>query len=334
VTGVNASNDPVPRRRSVPYAPQLAWWDRPLRERAPEAGIETLQVKTPDGLTLFAQVAGNPHGPEIVFIHGYSQCHLSWRRQMADRALAAQFRMVAYDLRGHGLSDKPFERERYRDDRLWADDLAAVMDAAGLKKPALVAWSYAGRVVSDYVRLHGQDRISAVNYIAAITKIDRKFWGPALRHTVEMTSDDLTANIRATRKFVHACFGARPVGDEMDITFASTMLAPAKVRAAVMDRTRNEGDMLPLLRVPVLATHGAMDRIILPAVSAFTASAAPGARLSMYEGIGHSPFFEDAPRFNRELAEFVRAANCGIARSTASGWRPLHGTRRAGNTEI
>jgi len=306
---VSASNEPAPRKRSVPYAPQLAWWDRPLRERAPDGRIEALHVTTPDGLTLFAQVAGNPGGPEIVFIHGYSQCHLSWRRQMADAALAAEFRMVAYDLRGHGLSDKPFERERYRDDRLWADDLAAVIEAAGLKRPVLVAWSYAGRVVSDYARLHGQDRIAAINYVAAITKIDRKFWGPALRHTVEMTSDDLTANIRATRKFVHACFGARPIGDEMDITFASTMLVPARVRAAVMDRTRNEGDMLPQLHVPVLATHGAMDRIILPAASEFTASRVAGARLSRYEGIGHSPFFEDAPRFNRELADLVRAAN-------------------------
>jgi pimeloyl-ACP methyl ester carboxylesterase len=52
-----------------------------------------------------------------------------------------------------------------------------------------------------------------------------------------------------------------------------------------------------------------MDRIIAPAAGRYTASAVPGARLSLYEGIGHSPFFEDAPSFNAELAEFVRAAN-------------------------
>jgi pimeloyl-ACP methyl ester carboxylesterase len=278
-----------------------------LREHAP-GKAENLAVRTADGLTLFAQVAGDPAGPGIVFIHGYSQCHLSWRRQMADPALAG-FRMVAYDLRGHGLSDKPVERERYRDDRLWADDLAAVIAAAGVKKPTLVAWSYAGRVVSDYVRVHGQERIAAINYVAAITRIERRFWGPSLRHTMEMTSDDLTVNIRATRKFVQACFSTRPIGDEMDMTFAYTMLVPAAVRAGVMDRTRNEGDMLPRLSVPVLVTHGAMDRIIQPAASEYTASAVLGVRLSIYEGVGHSPFFEDAPRFNRELAELVQAAN-------------------------
>jgi pimeloyl-ACP methyl ester carboxylesterase len=41
----------------------------------------------------------------------------------------------------------------------------------------------------------------------------------------------------------------------------------------------------------------------------YTASVIPGARLSVYEGIGHSPFYEDAPRFNAELAAFVREAN-------------------------
>jgi pimeloyl-ACP methyl ester carboxylesterase len=40
-----------------------------------------------------------------------------------------------------------------------------------------------------------------------------------------------------------------------------------------------------------------------------TASVIPGAKLSIYEGIGHSPFYEDAVRFNAELAAFVREAN-------------------------
>ena len=41
----------------------------------------------------------------------------------------------------------------------------------------------------------------------------------------------------------------------------------------------------------------------------YTASIIPSAKLSIYDGIGHSPFYEDAPRFNGELAAFVRMAN-------------------------
>src|SRR5205085_10151353 len=109
----------------------------------------------------------------------------------------------------------PPEPERYRDDQRWADDLAAVIAAARLKSPTLVAWSYGGRVVADYVRSHGQDRIAAINYVAAITKADRAFWGPALKYTAEMASGDLTVNLRASRRFVHACFAGRPAGEEM-----------------------------------------------------------------------------------------------------------------------
>jgi pimeloyl-ACP methyl ester carboxylesterase len=271
--------------------------------------LKPIPVTSADGTALAAYGWGNPEGREIVFIHGYSQCHLSWRRQMDDAALAAEFRMVAYDLRGHGSSDQPLARERYRDDQRWADDLAAVIAAAGLKRPTLVAWSYGGRVVADYVRFHGQERIAAINYVAAITRTDRAFWGPALKHTIEMASDDLAVNVRAARRFVHACFAGRPAGEEMDTTLAYTMVVQAKARALVMARTRDEGDILAQLRVPVLVTHGTMDRIILAAAGRYTAAHVPGARLSLYDGVGHSPFFEDPTRFNRELTDFVTAAD-------------------------
>src|ERR1700757_3396739 len=128
--------------------------DKMLPLRTPKLELLALQpipVTSPDGVALAAYAWGNPAGREIVFIHGYSQCHLSWRRQMDDAALAGEFRMVAYDLRGHGASAQPLARERYRDDRLWADDLAAIIAAAGLKRPTLVAWSYGGGGVAGYL---------------------------------------------------------------------------------------------------------------------------------------------------------------------------------------
>src|SRR5437588_4575475 len=200
--------------------------DKMLPLRTPKLELLALQhlaVTSPDGVALAAYAWGNPHGREIVFIHGYSQCHLCWRRQIDDAGLAGEFRMVAYDLRGHGSSDQPLARERYRDDRLWADDLAAVIAAAGLERPTLVAWSYGGRVVADYVRFHGQDGIAAINYVAAITKSDRAFWGPALQYTAEMASNALAVNVRASRRFGHACFAGRPAGEEMELQLASHM---------------------------------------------------------------------------------------------------------------
>jgi len=55
-----------------------------------------------------------------------------------DSDLADEFRPVALDNRGHGISDKPLEEEHYTDARFWADNIAAVTSALGLEPPALV----------------------------------------------------------------------------------------------------------------------------------------------------------------------------------------------------
>src|SRR6266567_2842954 len=128
--------------------------------------MQAIDVKAPDGLKIAACECGNPAGQEIIFIHGFSQSSLSWLRQLTNDKLSRDFRMVAYDLRGHGASDKPFGREKYAQDQQWADDLAAVIAAVGMKRPVLVGWSYAGRVISDYLRVHGPDRVAGINFVA------------------------------------------------------------------------------------------------------------------------------------------------------------------------
>lgn len=270
--------------------------------------MQSLSVTAPDGVSLAVRTYGNPQGRAIIFIHGFAQCHLAWSRQLGDPDLARDFHMVAYDLRGHGGSGMPVGCEWYYEDKLWADDLAAVMEAARAERAVLVAWSYGGRVVSDYVRVHGQDRLAGIVYVGAVTKSASAFWGPAMKITGDMLSEDISANIAATRQFVRNCFASEPAPDVIETILAYNMMIPPKVRAGILNRSRNEGDMLPLLRVPVLVAHGEKDAIVLAASAAFTASAVPGARLSLYEGIGHAPHIEDAGRFNRELAAFVRAS--------------------------
>ena len=49
---------------------------------------------------------GNPDGPAILFIHGWSQCDLCWSGQVSSQ-LAARFRMITFDNRSHGMSGKP-----------------------------------------------------------------------------------------------------------------------------------------------------------------------------------------------------------------------------------
>jgi non-heme chloroperoxidase len=267
-----------------------------------------ISVKTPDGLTISAQEWGNPNGPEILFIHGFSQSYLSWMRQV-DSDLAKEFRIVTYDLRGHGNSDKPLDPARYRDSKAWGDEVQAVMDAAGLKRPVLVGWSYAGRVISDYVATHGADKLAGINFVDASIKADPALVGDNLKNLPLMASEDLVTNIAATRTFVHGCFSKQPTADDFETMLAFNMMVPPAVRAGLQGRPLDATEIMSKLKIPVLVTHGAEDRNAKLGVAQYTASVIPGAKLSVYEGVGHSPFYEDAPRFNAELASFVRTAS-------------------------
>src|SRR5690242_5835602 len=111
-------------------------------------------VKTPDGLDISVREWGDPNGWPILFIHGLAQSHLCFLPQFAS-ALANRHRLVAYDLRGHGESSKPTDPSFYNEGRRWADELAAVIEVANLRKPVLVGWSLGGRVVRQYLMHYG-----------------------------------------------------------------------------------------------------------------------------------------------------------------------------------
>src|SRR5215210_6165010 len=111
------------------------------------------------GCRLYVEETGNPDGRPILFIHGFSQCRLSWSRQLGSD-LADDFRLVAIDNRGHGRSDKP--RDAYGDSKLWADDIQAVITTLRLERPILCGWSYGGVIICDYVRHHGEAQIGGI----------------------------------------------------------------------------------------------------------------------------------------------------------------------------
>ncbi|HUQ35788.1 MAG TPA: alpha/beta hydrolase [Aestuariivirga sp.] len=270
--------------------------------------MKARDIRSSDGLVLAGYEAGNPRGLEILFIHGFSQCSHCWSNQFSSPVLANDFRLIAFDIRGHGASEKPVDLSRYADDRLFADDVHSVMEAFNLKRPVLVGWSYAGRIVSDYVEAYGTHRIAGINYVCARTNDDAVFDGPGTELLGDMIGNDLDANVRATRAFVRACFEKQPSQEDFETVVTYNMLVPPSIRRAHLCRPASDGGILAKLDVPVLVTQGSEDKLVLKGLGELTAAVVPGARLSIYDGIGHAPFAEDAARFNRELAEFVRAA--------------------------
>jgi len=260
----------------------------------------------PDGVRLATYEWGNSAGPELVLVHGFAQCHLCFAPQV-DSALARDFRIVAYDLRGHGASDKPAEAAAYQGPEVWARDLAAVLAAKQLERPVLVGWSMGGRIIRRYLMNYGDGAIAGVNFVASLVIEDPRCRGPASPKPPG-PGESLGAQIEAAIAFLDSCYGIKPSEKEFRIALAYNMLVPDPVRQAIRGWSTDPVETVAALervRVPTLVTHGRKDAIVLPAAAEMTAATIPGARLSWFDECGHSPFCEDAPRFNEELAAFA-----------------------------
>jgi non-heme chloroperoxidase len=266
--------------------------------------IAAHMVASADGTRLHVREWGRRDAQEIVFVHGWSQCDLCWAHQVRG-TLAERFRLITFDLRGHGRSDAPAEAARYADDLVWADDLAAVLEVVSARRPVLVGWSYGAFVVADYLRAYGEEAISAIALVGASVRLTPPYEGIGpglLDNVVDMCGADLLANIAATRRFVRACTRRPRTRAETETALAWNMTVPTEVRQALRAREIDVADVYAGTTVPVLVTHGRDDAIVLPAMAQELLDRCPTATASWYGGVGHAPFWEAPDRFDAELA--------------------------------
>jgi non-heme chloroperoxidase len=262
------------------------------------------------GVNLAVYEAGKADGPPIVFIHGFSGNYLTWERLFSG-PLAAEFRLVAFDLRGHGASDKPLQAANYTDVRLWAEDLDAVIRAKNLDRPVLVGWSYGGYVMADYIRTFGDRNIGGVVFLGSTTKNGTQEAAEFLTPEVlalfpDVLSADVRKSIDGTRALTRMF--ANPLRDTAwEIAYGSAMMVPPEIRLGMFSRVLDNDDVLAGIRVPTLAIHGTGDRIVRVSAARHTVRTVPNAKLLLYERVGHALHLESPERLNRDLAEFVRA---------------------------
>jgi len=262
------------------------------------------------GLRLHVREWGNPEGAPILFLHGLSQSHLCWAKQYGSE-LAGELRLVACDLRGHGMSEAPLEPERYTQGRLWADDVAAILDELELERPVLVGWSYGAFVICDYVRAHGQARVAAIDLVGGAVALGPAAFGTLvgpgfLDHFADVTSEDLPTSIAGMRGLV-AAFSPVPLPrEDVETLLCAGMTVPARIRASLGARELDYDDVLRTLEVPLLVSHGREDTLVLPAMAEHVLAVCPTAEASWYDGGGHAPHLEAPARFNRELAALAR----------------------------
>ena len=240
------------------------------------------------GTRLHLVETGNPKGRPIIFIHGASQCWLTWSRQLSSD-LADSYRLVAMDMRGHGLSDKP--REGYGDSQLWADDVNAVITTLDLDHPILSGWSYGPLVILDYIRHYGEDGIGGINLIGAVTKLGTDEAMSAL--TPEFLAlvpgffaTDVQESVGSLESLLRLCFSAELLPQDLYQMVGFSVSVPPYVRQGLFSRSFDNDDLLPKIRKPVLITHGADDAVVRPAAVAQHKAGMAHAEVHMMAGRG------------------------------------------------
>jgi pimeloyl-ACP methyl ester carboxylesterase len=274
--------------------------------------MKTGTVTSADGTSLFYRDTGGAL-PAIVFIHGFLQNSLSWQRQLADEELRASFRLIAFDLRGHGRSGKPEAPDAYLESQRWAEDVSAVLDELAVDKAVLVGWSYGGYVISDYLRKYGTEQLFGLAMVGTSLWLGGEESLRILAPDVagifpRLVSSKPEKNIPALESFARK-LSHEPLPDTLYYEcLGYAAVVPPAARFNILHRAADNTPLAREARVPVLVTHGDADELMPLAAGRHIASSFPRARLSVYEGIGHAPFLEAAGRFNRELSDFAEAA--------------------------
>lgn len=296
----------------------------PVEDGECALGCDRFTVTSSDGTRLSVQEWGNRNGPAVLFIHGFSQSHLTWTNQFSDEQLAASFRMVTFDLRGHGESDQPLDPDNYTAAQLWAADVNAVIDQMDMDDPVLVGHSLGATIIADYLLYFGDGEIGGINFVGGFVVLEGISFSSLGEGFTEVLpqvgSTDIFTNINATKRF-NRLLTDSPLspGDAVDL-LAYNMMVPPEIRNALILIRRGVGGFvdhqtaLENTEVPILISHGENDAVVLVELGLAVESVVNGrdgngnGTLSLYPG-GHTPPVEEPLRFNEELFQLVEDAN-------------------------
>jgi len=253
-------------------------------------------------------------GRPVVLIHGWPLSGQAWAPQVS-ALQAAGYRVVTYDRRGFGQSDKPPSSYSYD---VLADDLDRVMDQCGLLDVTLVGFSMGGGEVARYVARYGEARLHSVVFAAAVTPCLMKAAdnpdGPLTPEKAQDKRQSLEQDRSAYfDQFTSAFFSADGV---LKVTEAQRSEAIAQCEQsaphaalACMEAfsTTDFREDLKKVTVPTLVIHGEADAIVpIEGSGQRTHRAVAHSKLVTVSGAPHGLNVSHAQAFNEALLSFLR----------------------------
>lgn len=242
-----------------------------------------------NGVRIYYEDEGR--GPALLLTHGYSATLRMWEPQVV--ALASRFRVLRWDMRGHGASESPQDPHAYSHAATVAD-MAAVLDDAGVDRAVIGGLSLGGYMSLEFHLAH-PDRVRAL--VLCDT-------GPGYKK-----DDAREAWNRYAEGFAlkYEERGLEALGASAEVRVARHRSAAGLALAARGILTQQDArviESLPAIRVPTLLVVGGEDKPFLTGMR-YMAEKIPGAVHVVIEGAGHAPNLETPAAFNDVLARFL-----------------------------
>jgi len=255
-------------------------------------------------------------GRPVILIHGWPLSGASWKNQVADLQ-AAGYRVITYDRRGFGQSDKP--KTGYDYDTL-AEDLNGLIEELDLHDVSIVGFSMGGGEVARYITKHGEDRLHSVVFAAAVPpmmiKTDDNPDGPLEKDLAAKMTAQLTENQDAFYDdFTKQFFSTNADGEHILVSEADRQealnLCKQADKAAALEAMQSFAmtdfrDDLPNVTVPTLVIHGDADGTVpFEGSGQRTHEAIPHSELHVIAGGPHGINVSHVGEFNGKLIEFL-----------------------------
>ncbi len=276
------------------------------------AGITAHRRRLGNGVSVRIVEGGPPEGEAVLLVHGWGGCVYSFA-ELIPALVHGGYRVVAIDLPGHGLSDKPLD-ERHYTTRALIDVVLEVAELLGLSRFSYIGHSMGGllglRLATGGLR--GMERLVLISS-AGLTRV------PALGPARVLSPGFLkrlippTMSRRLITGILRAAYGTkeRPTTRDIDEYWAMTQWDEYSLacRACLhhVDFSRVEATKLRALRIPVLVITGGRDRVV--GKGGKRGRLIPTARLVFIREGGHLVMQECAPRTNAEILSFLRSDN-------------------------
>jgi pimeloyl-ACP methyl ester carboxylesterase len=242
-----------------------------------------------DGVRIFYEAAGE--GPSVLLSHGYSATSRMWRGQV--EALAPRYRIITWDMRGHGQSDSPDDPALYSE-AATVGDMAAILDALGIDTAVIGGLSLGGYMSLAFHLAHP-------GRVRALMLFDT---GPGYRNPAGREAWNRTAEARAV---AFETRGLDALGSGAEVRIAQHRSAKGLALAARGMLAQFDSRVIESLegiRVPTLVLVGEKDEPFLGATD-YMAAKIPGAQKVVIPGAGHAANIDNPAAFNAAVEAFL-----------------------------